>query len=185
MTFMKNPTVSFDYGVFTNKRLGPAASFASTIAENDSQEVLFSDYGLTLINEDVVMSTEQKDTRTAGVPACDSLSPTLTLLTTGQEGGDSTLQTGETKVLLANQLAISYAFTSWRILIDTKIMDTLRVFQKEHWIKIDFNAEKGDDTELKGIIVSMHTSLSRPRVLINFVQVEILPDAKEAPNLLH
>ena len=80
---------------------------------------------------------------------------------------------------------ISYALASWRILIDAKIVDMLRVFQKEHWIEIDFNAKKGDDTELKGIIISTHASLFRFRVLTNFVQVEILPDAKEALNLLH
>ena len=102
MTFMRNPTVGFDYGVFTNKQLGPAASFASAVAENGSQEVSFSDYGSTLINKDVVTSTEQKDTQTAGVPTCDSRSPTSTLLTSGQEGGDLTLQTGETKALSAN-----------------------------------------------------------------------------------
>lgn len=146
--------VGFDYGAFTNKRLGPAASFASTIAENDSQEVSFSDYGSTLVNEDAVTSTERKDTRTAGDPARDSLSPTSTLLTTGQDGGDSASQTGETKALSANWLAISYASASRRILIDAKIVDALRVFRKEYRIEIDFNAEKGDGTELKGILVS-------------------------------
>ena len=151
--------VASDYGAFTNKRLGPAASFASTVAENDSQEVSFSDYGSTLVNEDAVMSTGRKDTQTAGDPTRDSLSPTSTLLTTGQEAGDSTLQTGETKTLSANRLAISYASASRRILIDAKIVDTLRVFRKEHRIEIEFNAEKGDDTELKGIIVSTHTPL--------------------------
>ena len=129
--------------------MGPAASFASTIAENDSQEISFSEYGSTLVNEDAVMSTEQK-----GDPARDSLSPTSTLLTAGQEAGDSALQAGETKTLSANRLAISYASASRRILIDAKIVDALRVFRKEHRIEIDFNVEKGDEAELKGITVS-------------------------------
>lgn len=148
-----------DYGAFVNKRLGPVASFASTVAENDSQEISFSEYGSTLVNEDAIMSTERKGTHTGRDPALDSLSPTSTLLTAGQEAGDSALQAGE-KTLSANRLAISYASASRRILIDAKIVDTLRVFRKEHRIEIDFNVEKGDEGEVKGIIVSIAAFLS-------------------------
>jgi len=168
---------AFDYGTFTNKRLGPAASLASTVAENDSQDVSFSEYGSTLVNEDAIMSTEQKDAQATGDPARDSLSPTSTLLTAGQELGDSALQAGETKTLSANRLAISYASASRRILIDAKIVDTLRVFRKEHRIEISFNVEKGDETELKGIVVCTHHSLFKFGALIGVIQVEILSDA--------
>jgi 20S proteasome subunit alpha 6 len=168
---------AFGYGTFTNKRLGPAASLASTVAENDSQDVSFSEYGSTLVNEDAIISTEQKGARTAGDPARDSLSPTSTLLTAGQEAGDSVLQAGGTKTLSANRLAISYASASRRILIDAKIVDTLRVFRKEHRIEIGLNVEKGDETELKGIIVSARYSLFEFGVLIDFIQVEVLSDA--------
>lgn len=140
------PHTAFDYGAFTNGRLGPVQSFASTVGENDSQEVSFSEYGSTLVNEDAAMSAEQKGVQITGVPTRDSLSPTSTLLTAGQE-------VGETKTLSANRLAISYASASRRILIDAKIVDALRVFRKEHRIEIDFNVEKGDETEIKGIMV--------------------------------
>ena len=141
------PHGPFDYAAFTNGRLGPAGSFTSTVAENDSQEISFSEYGSTLVNEDALTSTEQKGAQTASYPARGSLSPTSTLLTAGQEAG-------EAKTLSANRLAISYASASRRILIDAKIVDALRVFRKEHRIEIDFNVEKGDETEIKGIIVS-------------------------------
>ena len=150
---------AFDYGTFTNRRLGPAASFATTVAENDSQEISFSEYGSTLVNEDAAMSTEQKGAQMVGDSARDSLSPTSTLLTAGQEAGDSALQAGQAKSLSANRLAISYASASRRILIDAKVVDTLRVFRKEHRIEIGFNIEKGDETEIKGIIVSAHHSI--------------------------
>jgi len=170
---------AFDYGTFTNKRLGPAASLASTVAGNDSQDVSFSEYGSTLVNEDATMSTEQKDAQAAGDHARDSLSPTSTLLTTGQEAGDPALQAGETRALSANRLAISYASASRRILIDAKIVDTLRVFRKEHRIEIGFNVEKGDETELKGIVVRTRYSLFEFGALIDFIQVEVLSDAKK------
>ena len=147
---------AFDYGTFANRRLGPAASFASTVGENDSQEVSFSEYGSTLVNEDVVMSAEQKGSRMAGDPARDSLSPTSTLLTVGQEAGDSALQAGKAKTLSANRLAISYASASRRMLIDAKAVDVLRIFRKEHRIEIGLNMEKGDEAEIRGIIVSAH-----------------------------
>lgn len=165
--------VAFDYGAFANRRLGPAASFASTVAENDSQENSFSEYGSTLVNEDAIMSTEQKGAQIAGDPARDSLSPTSTLLA----AGDSVLQAGETKMLSANRLAISYASASRRILIDAKIVDSLRVFRKEHRIEIGFSVEKGDETELRGIIVSTRNSPIEFGILIDFIQVEILSDA--------
>lgn len=149
------PRTASNYGAFTNGRLGPAESFTSTVAENDSQEVSFSEYGSTLVNEDAAMSAEQKGAQMTGDPARDSLSPTSTLLTTGQEAGDSALQAGEAKTLSANRLAISYASASRRILIDAKTVEALRVFRKEHRIEIDFNVEKGDETEMKGIIVSI------------------------------
>lgn len=151
------PRAAFGYGAFTNGRLGPAGSFTSTVMENDSQEVSFSEYGSTLVNEDMVMSTDQKGAHATGDPTRDSLSPTSTLLTTGQEAG-------ETKTLSANRLAISYASASRRILIDAKIVDALRVFRKEHRIEIDFNVEKGDETEIKGIVVSILHCLSPPEL---------------------
>ena len=159
---------AFDYGAFTNRRLGPAASLASTVAENDSQEISFSEYGSTLVNEDAAMPTEQKGAQITGDPVRDSLSPTSTLLTVGQEAGDSALQAGKTKTLSANRLAISYASASRRILIDAKIVDTLRVFRKEHRIEIGFNVEKGDETEVKGIIVSVCRCLFDFGILIGF-----------------
>ena len=168
---------AFNYGAFTNRRLGPAASLTSTVAENDSQEVSFSEYGSTLVNEDATMSTEQKGTQIAGDSARDSLSPTSTLLTAGQEAADPASQAGETKVLSANRLAISYASASRRILIDAAIVDTLRVFRKEHRIEIGFNAEKGDETEIKGIIVRTCRCPFDFEILIGFVQVEILSEA--------
>lgn len=146
------------------------ASFASTVAENDSQEISFSEYGSTLVNEEAVISTERKDAQMAGGPARDSLSPTSTLLTTGQEAG-------ETRTLSANRLAISYASASRRILIDAKIVDTLRIFRKEHRIEIGFNVEKGDETELKGIVVSTRQSAFELRVLNDFIQAEVLSGA--------
>jgi hypothetical protein len=148
------PHTAFDYGAYTNGRLGPAGSFTSTVAENDSQEVSFSEYGSTLVNEDAVMSIEQRGTQTASYPAHGSLSPTSTLMTAGQEVGDPALRAGEAKTLSANRLAISYASASRRILIDAKIVDTLRVFRKDHRIEIDLNVEKGDGAEIKGIAVS-------------------------------
>lgn len=160
--------VAFDYGTFTNGRLGPTESFTSTVAENDSQEVSFSEYGSTLVNEDAAMSTEQNGAHRTGDPARDSLSPTSTLLTTGQEAGDPALQAGETKTLSANRLAISYASASRRILIDAKIVDALRVFRKEHRIEIDFNVEKGDETEIKGIMVRVFSAACRTLTLNRF-----------------
>ena len=154
------PHAAFDYGAFPNGRLGPAGSFSSTIAENESQEVSFSEYGSTLVNEDAVMSTEPKGAQTTGNPARDSLSPTSTLLTTGQEACDSALQAVEARTLSANRLAISYASASRRILIDAKTVDTLRVFRKEHRIEIDFNVERGGDTEIKGVMVGTRFCLS-------------------------
>jgi len=171
--------VAFDYGAFAHRRLGPAASFASTVAGNDSQEISFSEYGSTLVNEDAIMSTQQKGAQTAGGPARDSLSPTSTLLTAGQEVGDSALQAGESKMLSANRLAISYASASRRILIDAKIVDTLRVFRREHRIEIGFNVEKGDETEIKGIIVSTRHCNTNPGSLTNFIQVEVLSEASK------
>ena len=154
------PRAAFTHGAFPNGRLGPAGSFTSTIGENDSQEVSFSEYGSTLVNEDAAMFTEQKGAQITSDPARDSLSPTSTLLTTGQEAGDQALPAGETKTLSANRLAISYASASRRILIDAKIVDALRVFRKEHRIEIDFYVEKGDEAEIKGIIVSVLCRLS-------------------------
>ena len=168
---------AFDYGAFTNSRLGPAASFASTVAENDSQEVSFSEYGSTLVNEDATMSTEQRAAQTTGDHARDSLSPTSTLLTTGQEVVESALQTGKAKTLSANRLAISYASASRRILIDAKIVDTLKVFRKEHRIEVGFNVEEGDETEIKGIIVSSPHCPLGFRILTDFIQVEVLSEA--------
>jgi hypothetical protein len=154
------PHPTFDYGAFTNGRLGPAESFASSLAENDSQEVSFSEYGSTLVNEDAAMSTEQKGAHIIGDPARDSLSPASTSLTAGQEVGDPALQAGETKTLSANRLAISYASASRRILIDAKIVDGLRVFRKERRIEMDFNVERGGEGEIQGIIVSILRHLS-------------------------
>ena len=168
---------AFDYATFTNRRLGPAASFASTVAENDSQEVSFSDYGSTLVNEDANMSTEQRGTQTAGDSTRVSLSPTSTLLTAGQEAADPASQAGEAKTLSANRLAISYASASRRILIDAAIVDTLRVFRKEHRIEIGLNAEKGDETEIKGIIVRTFYCPLDSEILIDFAQVEVLSEA--------
>ena len=168
---------TFDYGAYTNSRLGPAASFASTVAENESQEVSFSEYGSTLVNEEANVSTEQKGAQMTGDPARDSLSPTSTLLATGQEAGDSALQTGKAGALSANRLAISYASASRRILIDAKIVETLRVFRKEHRIEVEFNVEDGDDTEIKGIIVGARNYPSGFRILIYFIQVEVLSEA--------
>lgn len=159
---------AFDYGEFANGRLGAAASFTSTVAGNDSQEVSFSEYGSTLVNEDATMSTEQKGAQTAEDPTRDSLSPTSTLLTTGQEVGESSLQTGKTRTLSANRLAISYASASRRILIDAKIVDTLRVFRKEHRIEVGFNVEEGDESEIKGIIVSTPHCPFDARIPIKF-----------------
>jgi len=147
---------AFDYGTFANRRLGTGASFASTVGENDSQEVSFSEYGSTLVNEDVTMSTEQRGVQMTGDPARDSLSPTSTLLTVAQETGDSASQAGKAKALSANRLAISYASASRRILIDAMAVDVLRVFRKEHRIEIGLSIEKGDETEIKGIVVSTH-----------------------------
>lgn len=154
------PHTAFNCGAFANGRLGPAESFTSTVAENDSQEVSFSEYGSTLVNEDAAMSVEQRGAQVTGDPARDSLSPTSTLLTAGQEAGDSALSAGETKTLSANRLAISYASASRRLLIDAKIVDALRVFRKEHRIEIDINVEKGEENEIKGIIVSVLRRLS-------------------------
>ena len=154
------PHATFDYGAFTNGRLGPAQSFASTVGENDSQEVSFSEYGSTLVNEDAAMSAEQKGSQIMGDPARDSLSPTSTLLTTGHEAGDPSLQVGETKTLSANRMAISYASASRRILIDAKIVDALRVFRKEHRIEMDLNVEKGEESEIQGITVNIFHYLS-------------------------
>ena len=158
---------AFDYGTFTNRRLGTGASFASTVGENDSQEVSFSEYGSTLVNEDVAMSTDQRGVQSAGDPARDSLSPTSTLLTVGQEAGDSALQAGKARALSANRLAISYASASRRILIDAIAVDVLRVFRKEHRIEIGLNLEKGDEAEIKGIIVSTHHCPFDFRILIH------------------
>jgi hypothetical protein len=148
---------AFHYGAFANGRLGPAQSFTSTVAENNSQEVSYSEYGSTLVNEDAIISIEQRGAQMAGDLARDSLSPTSTLLTTGQEVGDPNLRAVEAKTLSANLLAISYASASRRILIDAKIGDAFRVFQKEHRIEVSFNVEKGDET--------------------NFIQVEVLSEA--------
>ena len=145
------PHVAPSYRGLANGRLGPVGSFTSTVAENDTQEVSYSEYSSTLVNEDAVMSIEPKGSRSAGDVTRDSLSPTSTLLTTGQEAGDSG---GEAKTLSANRLAISYASASRRILIDAVIVDQIRIFRKEHRIEIDFNIEKGNDSEIKGIVVS-------------------------------
>ena len=123
------------------------------------------------------MSTEQKGVQMAGEPARDSLSPTSTLLTVGQEAGDSASQAGKAKTLSANRLAISYASASRRILIDAKAVDALRVFRKEHRIEIGFNVEKGEDSEIRGIIVSTHNSPFDFGILIGFIQVEVLSEA--------
>jgi hypothetical protein len=152
------PQTAFDYGAFANRRLGPAESFTSTVAENDSQEVSFSEYGSTLVNEDATTSAQGRSTQGVGDPARDSLSPTSTLLTTGQDAAAAA------RTLSANRLAISYASASRRILIDAKIVDQLRVFRKEHRIEIDLNIEKGDETEIKGIIVSTLCTLWRPEI---------------------
>jgi len=165
---------AFDYGTFTNRRLGTGASFASTVGENDSQEVSYSEYGSTLVNEDVAMSTEQRGVQMAGDPARDSLSPTSTLLTVGQEAGDSA---GKAKALSANRLAISYASASRRILIDAMTVDVLRVFRKEHRIEIGLNLEKGDEAEIKGIVVSTHCHAFDTGIMTHSVQVEVLSEA--------
>jgi len=130
------PHPAFDYGTFTNRRLGTGTSFTSTVGENDSQEVSYSEYGSTLVNEDVTMSTEQRSVQMTGDPVRDSLSPTSTLLTIDQETGDSALQAGKAKALSANQLAISYASASRRISIDAMAVNVLRVFWQEHRIEI-------------------------------------------------
>ena len=168
---------AFDYGTFTNRRLGTGTSFASTVGENDSQEVSYSEYGSTLVNEDVTMSTEQRSVQMAGDPVRDSLSPTSTLLTIGQETGDSALQAGKAKALSANRLAISYASASRRILIDAMAVDVLRVFRQEHRIEIGLSIEKGDEAEIKGIVVSTHRHPFDFGILTRSVQVEVLSEA--------
>ena len=71
------------------------------------------------------------------------------------------------KTLSSNRLAISYASVSWRILIDTKIVDALKVFRlKELRIEINFNVEKGDEVELKGIIVQILGEFSQTHVIV-------------------
>ena len=75
------------------------------------------------MNDDVNMSTEQT-ARVACDSTRDSLSPTLTLLTTGQEVGDPTSQAREGSLLI-NRLVISYTSTNQRILIDAKIVNMM------------------------------------------------------------
>ena len=169
---------AFDYGTFTNRRLGTGASFASTVGENDSQEVSYSEYGSTLVNEDIAMSTtEQRGVQMVGDSARESLSPTSTLLTVGQETGDLASQAGKTKALSANRLAISYASASRRILIDAMVVDVLRVFRKEHRIEIGLSIEKGDEAEIKGIVVSTDCYPFDFGILIHSAQVEVLSEA--------
>jgi len=137
------PHPTFDYGTFTNRRLGTGTSFTSTVGENDSQEVPYSECGSTLVNEGVAMSTEQRSVQMAGDPVRDSLSPTSTLLTISQETGGLALEAGKANALSANRLAISYASASRRILIDTMVVDVLRVFQQQHRIEIGLSVGKG------------------------------------------
>lgn len=62
----------------------------------------------------------------------------------------------------ANRLAISYAAASRRIVINAEVVDSLKVFRKDHRIEISLTVETDEEGQLKGIVVSSSLKHSYP-----------------------
>lgn len=63
--------------------------------------------------------------------------------------------------MAANRLAISYAAASRRIVINAQVVDSLKVFRKEHRLEISLTVEANEDGQLKGIMVRLSTFENR------------------------
>lgn len=78
--------------------------------------------------------------------------------------------------MAANRLAISYAAASRRIVINAQVVDSLKVFRKEHRLEISLTVEANEDGQLKGIMVRLSTFENR-WLLTFFFKVEALSEA--------